>query len=161
MSNRQQSGAIQGQAVPESKTFLFNPAEIDMTKTNPVDIRVGSRLKNTRKFRGVTLNTLAAALKLSSRKLSRIERGEERFSAELMYSASRILNVRADFFYGDPNRDAKADVEWRPESVVTFLDRYRTRANRTSAADRPTTGCVVLPFGEPTRDCLVQASRRA
>ncbi len=70
-----------------------------MTKPNPVDIQVGSRLRQRRTSLGMTQQYLAAALNLSFQQIQKYERGINRISASRLYQFSQILNVSIGYFF--------------------------------------------------------------
>ncbi len=70
-----------------------------MTKPNPVDIQVGSRLRQRRVSLGMTQQNLAAALNLSFQQIQKYERGINRISASRLYQFSQILNVSIGYFF--------------------------------------------------------------
>ena len=70
-----------------------------ITKPNPVDIQVGSRLRQRRASLGMTQQYLAAALNLSFQQIQKYERGINRISASRLYQFSQILNVSIGYFF--------------------------------------------------------------
>jgi len=64
-----------------------------------IDVHIGSRLRRTRQFRGLSQKQLAQALGLSVQSLDNFERGVTRLTAAVMSAAARRLNVDASFFF--------------------------------------------------------------
>ena len=70
-----------------------------MTKPNPVDIQVGSRLRQRRALLGMTQQHLATALNLSFQQIQKYESGINRISAGRLYHFSQLLNVPIGYFF--------------------------------------------------------------
>lgn len=70
-----------------------------MTKPNPVDIHVGSRLRQRRTLLGMTQQCLARSLELSFQQIQKYERGTNRMGASRLYQLCRILDVPIAYFF--------------------------------------------------------------
>ena len=82
-----------------------------MTKPNPVDIQVGSRLRQRRALLGMTQQHLATALNLSFQQIQKYERGINRISAGRLHQLSRILNVSIDDLFEGAKRTSRAAAD--------------------------------------------------
>ncbi len=60
---------------------------------DPVDIHVGSRLRQRRTLLGMSQEKLAAAFGVSFQQIQKYERGANRVSASRLHQLTRILNV--------------------------------------------------------------------
>ena len=66
---------------------------------HPVDIHVGTRVRQRRIAMGMNLPKLAAALGIAYQQMSKYERGENRISASRLYELSKVLGVPITFFF--------------------------------------------------------------
>lgn len=74
---------------------------------HPVDIYVGSRLRQQRRLLGLTQQNLAKALGLTFQQIQKYERGNNRMGASRLFEMSKLLNVGINFFYdGYENNEA-------------------------------------------------------
>ncbi len=81
--------------------------------TEPQRVLYGERLKEMRKTRGYTLETLAATVKTSKQTLSNIEKGKYKsVNVELLNSLASNLSCTADYLIGlskEPHKTAPID----------------------------------------------------
>ena len=68
---------------------------------HPVDIHVGSRLRERRIVLGMSQQQLAAALGLSFQQVYKYELGKNRISAGRLYDLGKVLGVPVAFFFED------------------------------------------------------------
>ncbi|MEW6183812.1 MAG: helix-turn-helix transcriptional regulator [Bacillota bacterium] len=61
---------------------------------------MGSRIRESRKRRGITQKELAEMLHVSKSLVSDIERGQRRLCAELLNDIANLLGVSADYLLG-------------------------------------------------------------
>ena len=66
---------------------------------HPVDIHVGSRLRQRRTALGIGQKKLAAALGIAYQQLSKYEQAIDRVSASRLYELSKVLGVPVTFFF--------------------------------------------------------------
>ena len=66
---------------------------------DPVDIHVGSRLRQRRTLLGMSQEKLAAAFGVSFQQIQKYERGANRVSASRLHQLTRILNVPVGYFF--------------------------------------------------------------
>jgi len=79
---------------------------------NPVDVYVGARVRNRRKFLGLSQETLAAAIDLTFQQVQKYERGSNRISASKLHLIAKTLKVPMTYFFDgvpDGEGDAAAD----------------------------------------------------
>ncbi len=68
---------------------------------NPIDVRVGARLRLRRTMLGLSQEKLGEAIGLTSQQVQKYERGANRIGASRLYQLSRILDVPVTFFFDD------------------------------------------------------------
>lgn len=66
---------------------------------NPVDVHVGSRLRQRRSLAGISQTSLADTLNLTFQQIQKYERGANRISASRLYQLSQILDVPVSYFF--------------------------------------------------------------
>lgn len=64
-----------------------------------IDLRVGTRLREERHARGMTLEGLAGRIGMSHQQLQKYERGTNRISAGTLYEVAILLDVPIAHFY--------------------------------------------------------------
>src|ERR1044071_7122837 len=85
---------------------LRRPGRPKMETPNPIDVRVGARLRLRRNMIGLSQEKLGEALGLTFQQVQKYERGTNRIGASRLYELSRILDVPVSFFFDntDPAR---------------------------------------------------------
>ena len=68
-------------------------------QSTPVDIHIGSRLRQRRTELGISQPNLAASLGLTFQQLYKYEDGTNRISASRLYEVSRAMDVPITFFF--------------------------------------------------------------
>jgi transcriptional regulator with XRE-family HTH domain len=88
-----------------SRTFT-RPGRNKPLGPDPIDVRVGSRVRLRRNMLGLSQEKLGDALGLTFQQVQKYERGANRVSASRLYQLSRVLDVPVRFFYDqvDPVR---------------------------------------------------------
>ncbi|MGO1074323.1 helix-turn-helix domain-containing protein [Inquilinus sp. CA228] len=66
---------------------------------DPVDVHVGTRLRQRRTLMGMSQEKLAAAFGVSFQQIQKYERGANRVSASRLHQLTRILNVPVGYFF--------------------------------------------------------------
>ncbi|MBC8339873.1 MAG: helix-turn-helix domain-containing protein [Rhodospirillales bacterium] len=66
---------------------------------NPVDIHVGSRLRQRRTLLGLSQEKLGDAVGLTFQQIQKYERGANRMGASRLFQFSQILDVPITYFY--------------------------------------------------------------
>lgn len=72
-----------------------------MSKPDPVDVHVGSRVRMRRTLLGMSQEKLGKALGLTFQQVQKYERGANRIGSSRLFKLSRILDVPVGFFFDD------------------------------------------------------------
>jgi len=72
-----------------------------ISKNNNVDVSVGQSVQSRRLELGLSLEDVAKACGINSERLSSYERGEARFTADILLLLSKILKVEVGNFFAD------------------------------------------------------------
>src|SRR3954462_15998248 len=77
-----------------------------MDTPNPIDVRVGARLRLRRNMVGLSQEKLGEMIGLTFQQAQKYERGSNRIGASRLYELSRVLDVPVSFFFDetDPGR---------------------------------------------------------
>jgi transcriptional regulator with XRE-family HTH domain len=70
-------------------------------KPHPVDVYVGSRVRQRRTLLGLSQEKLGDAIGLTFQQVQKYERGANRIGASRLYELAQILDVPVAFFYED------------------------------------------------------------
>ena len=84
---------------------------------NPVDVYVGARVRNRRKFLGLSQETLAAAIDLTFQQVQKYERGSNRISASKLHLIAKALKVPMNYFFDGAPEGEAAGTPADPSSV--------------------------------------------
>src|SRR5438128_8365761 len=97
------------------------PGRPKMETPNPIDIRVGARLRLRRNMLGLSQEKLGEAIGLTFQQVQKYERGANRIGASRLHELSRVLDVPVSFFFDDtdPVR-APAMGGFTEPSIETF-----------------------------------------
>jgi transcriptional regulator with XRE-family HTH domain len=68
---------------------------------NPIDVRVGARLRLRRNMLGLSQEKLGEAIGLTFQQVQKYERGANRIGASRLHELSRVLDVPVTFFFDD------------------------------------------------------------
>ena len=68
---------------------------------DPIDIRVGSRVRLRRNMLGLSQEKLGEAIGLTFQQVQKYERGANRIGASRLHELSRVLDVPVSFFFDD------------------------------------------------------------
>lgn len=68
---------------------------------NPIDVRVGARLRLRRNMLGLSQEKLGEAIGLTFQQVQKYERGANRIGASRLHELSRVLDVPISFFFDD------------------------------------------------------------
>jgi transcriptional regulator with XRE-family HTH domain len=66
---------------------------------NPVDVYVGSRVRQRRKLLGMSQGDLGQAIGLTFQQVQKYERGANRIGSSRLFDLSRVLEVPIGFFF--------------------------------------------------------------
>ena len=72
-----------------------------METPNPIDVRVGARLRLRRRMLGLSQEKLGEAIGLTFQQVQKYERGTNRIGASRLHELSRVLDVPVSFFFDD------------------------------------------------------------
>ena len=75
---------------------------------NPVDVYVGARVRNRRKFLGLSQETLATAIDLTFQQVQKYERGSNRISASKLHLIAKTLKAPMNYFFDGVPEDGDA-----------------------------------------------------
>ena len=82
----------------------------EISKPNPVDVHVGSRVRLRRTLLGLSQEKLGEAVGLTFQQIQKYERGANRIGASRMYDLSHVLDVPVAFFFEEmPDEIKKRD----------------------------------------------------
>jgi transcriptional regulator with XRE-family HTH domain len=89
----------------KSRTFR-QPGRVRPLGPDPIDVRVGSRVRLRRNMLSLSQERLGELIGLTFQQVQKYERGANRVSASRLYKLSRVLDVPVRFFYDvlDPVR---------------------------------------------------------
>src|SRR4051812_37799423 len=77
------------------------PGRPRMETPNPIDVRVGARLRLRRNMLGLSQEKLGELIGLTFQQVQKYERGANRIAASRLHELSRILDVPVSFFFDD------------------------------------------------------------
>src|SRR3954452_224385 len=77
------------------------PGRPRMETPNPIDVRVGARLRLRRNMLGLSQEKLGEAIGLTFQQGQKYERGANRIGASRVHELSRVLDVPISFFFDD------------------------------------------------------------
>src|SRR3954468_13647460 len=77
------------------------PGRPKMETPNPIDVRVGARLRLRRNRLGLSQEKLGEAIGLTFQQVQKYERGANRIGASRLHELSRVLDVPVSFFFDD------------------------------------------------------------
>ncbi len=101
------------------------------SRSSPVDVHVGSRIRLRRTLMGMSQERLGDALGLTFQQVQKYERGANRVSASRLFDLSRVLDVPISFFFDD--MDAPNGSKPRPPGG--FADAQDAFGHATPGAD--------------------------
>ena len=72
-----------------------------MSRSHPVDVHVGVRVRQRRTLLGMSQEKLGSAVGLTFQQIQKYERGANRIGASRLYEFSKVLDVPISYFYED------------------------------------------------------------
>ena len=72
-----------------------------VSKPNPVDIHVGSRVRLRRTLLGMSQEKLGTAVGLTFQQIQKYERGANRIGSSRLFQFAQVLDVPVSFFFED------------------------------------------------------------
>jgi len=91
--------------VPED----LHPNRMPPGVAHPVDVHVGSRVRQRRKLVGLSQTELGQELGLTFQQIQKYERGANRIGASRLYQIAQILQVTVNFFFEDMPPELESD----------------------------------------------------
>ncbi len=82
------------------------------TASDPIDVRIGRRLKLRRTMLGVSQHELADMIDVTFQQIQKYENGANRISASRLYRLCRALGVPVSFFFEGVDDDADGDADF-------------------------------------------------
>ncbi len=79
-----------------------------MTRPHPVDVHVGSRVRQRRLQLGMNQKKVAAAVGLSAQSIPNYECGSVRISSSRLFEVAKVLNVSVSYFFEEMPSNAWA-----------------------------------------------------
>ena len=76
-----------------------NKEEENMSKPDPIDMYVGSRLKMRRIFLGMSQTKVGNALGLTFQQIQKYERGANRIGSSRLFKLSNLLDIPVGYFF--------------------------------------------------------------
>ncbi len=98
-----------------------------VSRSDPIDIHVGARVRLRRKLLGLSLQTLAKAVGVTYQQVQKYEWGVNRIGASRLFNLSQVLDVPISFFFEDLSPAAagagrKRRAKGFSEAPATALD---------------------------------------
>lgn len=91
-----------------------------MTKiTDPIDIRVGQRLRSLRRHLGLTQSALSRMVNLTYQQIQKYENGVNRMGSGRLVQIAAVLGVPVEYFFDDCNPAQQSD------SSLAAWERFR------------------------------------
>lgn len=105
---------------------------------HPIDVQVGSRLRERRLLLGISQTELASAVGLAFQQLQKYERGANRISASRLFEFATVLGVPVAHFFGESSdepgkrKPGRANLEHtalvsKPETLKLVRAFYQIR----------------------------------
>src|SRR4051812_1329593 len=115
------------------------PGRPRMETPNPIDIRVGARLRLRRNMLGLSQEKLGEAIGLTFQQVQKYERGANRIGASQLHELSRVLDVPVSFFFDDTDpvrAPGMGGIAEPPAEAFEFDPRCKQEANELVRAYR-------------------------
>ncbi len=91
-----------------------------ISKPDPIDVHVGSRVRLRRTLLGMSQEKLGNALGLTFQQIQKYERGANRIGSSRLYRLGRILDVPVSFFFEEAPDVMATDKKGMSEEADTF-----------------------------------------
>ncbi|WP_279483578.1 helix-turn-helix transcriptional regulator [Aureimonas sp. SK2] len=114
-----------------------------MSELDPVDLHVGSVLRDVRKRREMTLEGLGYKLGLTYQQIQKYETGKNRMSAAMLYRAAIILDVSPICFFPPAAQETPADAALRAQDIEAALSMEGIEDKRIRERLRALVGSLV------------------
>lgn len=90
-----------------------------ISKPDPIDIHVGSRVRLRRTLLGMSQEKLGNALGLTFQQIQKYERGANRIGSSRLYKLSKILDVPVAFFFEELPEDTRKKARGLREAAAS------------------------------------------
>lgn len=88
-----------------------------ISKPDPIDVHVGSRVRMRRTLLGLSQQKLGTALGLTFQQIQKYERGANRIGSSRLYRLSRILDVEVTYFFEEMPADVASGAKGLAEAT--------------------------------------------
>lgn len=78
---------------------LVHGANCRSGRPDPVDVHVGTRLRELRRSRGLSQTDIGQAVGVTPQQIQKYERGTNRISAPMLYAMAQSLEVTPDTYF--------------------------------------------------------------
>ncbi|MGA8164737.1 MAG: helix-turn-helix transcriptional regulator [Waddliaceae bacterium] len=82
---------------------------------------ISSKLRELRRARGLTVDTLAKKMGENSQKIGRIERGTRSITFDYLVKASRALETPVESFFGKDNREEEGESPVSNSNILNYI----------------------------------------
>lgn len=93
-----------------------------ISKPDPIDVHVGSRVRMRRTLLGLSQQKLGTALGLTFQQIQKYERGANRIGSSRLYRLSRILDVEVTYFFEEMPADVASGAKGLAEATGKHFD---------------------------------------
>jgi transcriptional regulator with XRE-family HTH domain len=102
---------------------------------NPIDVHVGSRIRQRRTLLGMSQERLADAIGLTFQQVQKYEKGANRVSSSRLYYLARILDVPLSYFFEEMSAGVS---EQTPSALMKAMQRPEIDQEQDPLARRET-----------------------
>ena len=88
-----------------------------ISKPDPIDVHVGSRVRLRRTLLGLSQQKLGTALGLTFQQIQKYERGANRIGSSRLFRLSRILDVKVSYFFEELPAEVKSGAKGLAEAA--------------------------------------------
>jgi transcriptional regulator with XRE-family HTH domain len=123
---------------------------------HPIDVYVGQRVRERRRGRRGSQQSLAAQLNISFQQLQKYERGTNRISASMLYKIAAALEVPISYFFeglhgpgivkAGSHEDGMISLAGSPEGIEILKYFYRLSPKAREIVVTAVKGMAELPF---------------
>ena len=79
-----------------------------MSRSHPVDVHVGARMRQRRSLLGMSQTNLGTAVGLTFQQIQKYERGSNRIGSSRLFEFSKVLDVPVSYFFDEMPSNALA-----------------------------------------------------
>lgn len=112
---------------------------------HPVDVHVGSRLKELRVMNAISQAELGARLGLTFQQIQKYEKGSNRISSSRLWEMARIFNVTVGYFFEGYENGAKNGTVLETTCLTSGLarDSYKFTALFAAIQDKKIRATII------------------